>query len=146
MSSPPDPPGGSGPRSLPARFAGEVRRLGAPGEGAGMVVAVSGGLDSAVLLHLLRFSPGLPALEIRAAHFDHRMRSGSGDDAVWVRGLCRAWGVPLHLGEADPPPASEEAAREARYRFLLEVFEEVTRSEASPPLSRRSSASRCSAR
>ncbi|MFC1575609.1 tRNA lysidine(34) synthetase TilS [Gemmatimonadota bacterium] len=115
----------SGTRSLPPRFVGETRRLEAPGEGDGIVVAVSGGLDSVVLLHLLRFSPGLPALDIRAAHFDHRMRPGSPDDAAWVRGLCRAWGVPLHLGEADPPPASEEEAREARYRFLLGVFEEV---------------------
>ena len=91
----------------------------APGDK--LVVALSGGVDSTVLLHLLRFTPSLPPFEILAAHFDHRMRPNSGDDRLWVTGLCRAWGVPLHAGEADPPPTSEEEAREGRYGFLLEV-------------------------
>ena len=59
-------------------------RLGARGRvaaGDRVVVAVSGGLDSLVLLHLLRFAPELPSMELVAAHFDHRMREGSGADA-----------------------------------------------------------------
>ena len=59
-----------------------------------VLVALSGGLDSLVLLHLLRFEEGLPEMRLLAAHFDHRMRSSSGSDAEWVRGLCRAWAVP----------------------------------------------------
>lgn len=46
------------------------------------------------------------------------MRSGSAADAAWVRGLCRAWGVPLTCATADPPPRTEAEARAARYAFL----------------------------
>lgn len=81
-----------------------------------VLVALSGGLDSVCLLHLLRFAPCQPRLA--AAHFDHRMRADSGADAAWVRGLCTAWRVPLTLGVADRPPRSETEARTCRYRFL----------------------------
>src|SRR5690606_8586295 len=80
-----------------------------------VVVALSGGLDSVVLLHLLRFGT---ARTVCAAHFDHAMRSDSGADALWVSGLCRAWGVPLAAARAEDPPRSEAAARELRYAFL----------------------------
>ena len=96
-----------------ARTIGDRRRI---------LVALSGGLDSVVLLHLLRFHL---RREVIAAHFDHAMRTGSGADAQWVRGLCRAWSVPLELGHADDPPASEAAARDVRYAFLLAAAESV---------------------
>jgi tRNA(Ile)-lysidine synthase len=81
-----------------------------------VLVALSGGLDSVCLLHLLRFAPHPP--RVAAAHFDHRMRPDSGSDAAWVRGLCRAWSVPLSAGAADRPPRSETGARTLRYDFL----------------------------
>lgn len=90
-----------------------------------VLVALSGGVDSLVLLHLLRFTGGLPRMNLRAAHFDHGMRPESGEDARWVQGLCRGWQVPLHLGRAQAVPASEEEAREKRYAFLLDVKEET---------------------
>ncbi len=82
-----------------------------------LLIALSGGVDSVVLLRLLRFSAasGYP---LTAAHFDHRMRPESAADAAWVRGLCTAWGVPLRTGEATTSLKSEEAARRARYAFL----------------------------
>jgi tRNA(Ile)-lysidine synthase len=89
-----------------------------PVEGDRVVVAFSGGLDSLVLLHLLRFAPELPRVEPIAAHFDHRMRPESGADARWAADRARGWGVPFEGGEAHTPPASEEAARDARYAFL----------------------------
>lgn len=81
-----------------------------------MLVAVSGGLDSVVLLHLFRFAS--PARRIAAAHFDHGMREDSRADAGWVRGLCRAWAVPLFEERAVQPPRSEADARDRRYEFL----------------------------
>lgn len=81
-----------------------------------VLVALSGGADSVALLHLLRFIA--PPARLAAAHLDHAMRPGSEDDAAWVRGLCRSWGVPLLSGRAAVPPRTEEEARSARYAFL----------------------------
>src|SRR5690606_4697552 len=73
------------------RLRGRRAELGPVQPDAHLLVAVSGGLDSVVLLHLLRFHGG--GRRLTAAHFDHNMRPGSGDDAAWVRGLCAAWRV-----------------------------------------------------
>jgi tRNA(Ile)-lysidine synthase len=100
-----------------ARMAARER----PRDGERVVVAFSGGLDSLVLLHLLRFAPELPRTELIAAHFDHRMRAGSADDARWVAERALGWDVPLEGGAARTPPASEAAARDARYEFLESV-------------------------
>ncbi|HSM03722.1 MAG TPA: tRNA lysidine(34) synthetase TilS [Longimicrobiales bacterium] len=83
------------------------------------VVAVSGGMDSVVLLHALRF--GAPGAPLVAAHLDHAMRPGSRADARWVAGLCRAWDVNLVAERLGAPPGGEAAARKARYRFLSSV-------------------------
>jgi tRNA(Ile)-lysidine synthase len=88
------------------------------------VVAVSGGLDSVVLLNLLRFAATQRA-ELVVAHFDHRMRPGSGEDAEWVSGLAHGWGLDVRVGTAAAPLRSEADARDARYRFLEDVRAEV---------------------
>jgi tRNA(Ile)-lysidine synthase len=93
-------------------------RLAATPRNGPVVVAISGGLDSCALLHLARFGAAEPGREYVAAHFDHAMRPSSRDDARWVAGLCRAWGVPLHVARAPEAPRSEEEARQARYDFL----------------------------
>ena len=104
--------------ALAERFAEHVAARGLLRPGQHVLVALSGGLDSLVLLHLLRFE--LPDLRLRitAAHFDHAMRTGSAADAHWVRGLCRAWDVPLVSARAVVPLRGESAARAARYAFL----------------------------
>lgn len=88
-----------------------------------IVVALSGGMDSSVLLHLLRFSRRGIRPHIVAAHFDHAMRARSAEDARWVRGLCRAWAIELHTTCAETALRSESEARTARYAFLEEVRE-----------------------
>ncbi len=90
-----------------------------------ILVALSGGMDSVTLLHLLRFGGVLPAVPLVAAHFDHRMRPDSRADAEWVRGLTWAWQVPLQFAAAAVPPRGEAAARKARYAFLADVAERV---------------------
>lgn len=114
-------PGGRG--GLADRFARRVISDGLVASGETVVVALSGGLDSSVLLHLLRFTPGLATYRLVAGHFDHGMRPESGEDRRWVRGLCRAWDVPLWIGCAESGLGSEEDAREARYEFLHAVRE-----------------------
>jgi tRNA(Ile)-lysidine synthase len=97
-----------------------LRDESALGSGSKAIVALSGGLDSCVLLHLLRFG-SRPGPSLVAAHYDHAMRAESAADALWVRGLCRAWGVPCVIERAAAAPRSEAAARRARYAFLERV-------------------------
>src|SRR5690348_16932946 len=83
------------------------------------IVAVSGGVDSMVLLNLLAKSKGL---DLIIAHFEHGIRSDSKEDLELVRAAAAHYGLPFvwehgHLG----PNASEAAAREARYTFLRRV-------------------------
>jgi len=104
---------------LAERLEDELHRHARPRPAAaGLLVALSGGLDSTVLLHLLRFELALPEDSLAAAHLDHGMRPSSGADADWVRGLTRAWRVPCRIERLDHAPGSEEEARNARYAFL----------------------------
>lgn len=105
---------------LELRFVQNLRRL-TGGDGFGhLLVAFSGGLDSTVLLHLLRFQTP-PPIRVSAAHFDHRMRASSAEDAAWVRDLCAEWGVELVSGVAEQELRGESAARDVRYAFLRDV-------------------------
>lgn len=103
-------------RTLGRRFLLHVQRTGLLHGDGHVLVALSGGLDSSVLLHLLRFQA--PALRVSAAHFDHALRPDSGADADRVRGLCAAWSVPLYMQRAEVAPVSEADARDVRYAFL----------------------------
>lgn len=85
------------------------------------IVAVSGGVDSVVLLHKL-VSAG--DHEIVVAHFDHGIRPESDADARFVAGLAKQYNLTFEskreeLGEK----ASEAVARERRYAFLRLVAE-----------------------
>jgi len=85
------------------------------------VVAVSGGVDSVVLLDMLAKYEGI---ELVVAHFDHGIREDSASDGEFVRGLADKYDLPyeterIELGEG----ASEAVAREARYNFLRRVQE-----------------------
>lgn len=95
----------------------------------GLCVALSGGLDSTVLLTALvvaRGAGGTPPL--RAIHVDHSLHS---DSALWAEHcatLAAALGVPLEQATVDARPAHgespEAAARGARYRALAERLAE----------------------
>ena len=103
---------------LPDRLAEHLRRTELISPDDAVLVALSGGLDSVTLLHLLRFSLRSMDLRLTAVHVDHGMRPGSAADAAWVRGVCRAWDVPCRVVRLDPAPTSEEGARAGRYRAL----------------------------
>lgn len=80
------------------------------------VVAVSGGVDSIALLHILQGSAGY---QLTVAHFDHGMRRGSRQDRLFVKGLAAHYGLPFVYGEGNlGESASEASARTARYDFL----------------------------
>ena len=112
-------------KGLDRRFTEHLAASGWLAEGTGVVVGVSGGVDSMTLLHLVRFRDGPPGVRLHAAHVDHRMRAGSAGDAARVGEICAEWGVPLHLREAADAVATEAEGRELRYRFFEEVRREI---------------------
>src|SRR5262245_65505802 len=83
-----------------------------------VLIAVSGGLDSVVLLHLLRALRCDLDLQLHVAHLDHRMRDGSALDAAWVTRLCDEWQIACTVSVAPEIPANEEQGRVMRYDFL----------------------------
>src|SRR5688572_24701358 len=109
----------------------EWQRLELPLREAEVVVAVSGGADSTALLLAL---DGLIKakkldLQLTVAHLDHGLRGKLGrDDARWVGQLAKKLGFPSSLGRVDVKKRAgkaadnlEQAARRARYDFLLKV-------------------------
>lgn len=88
-----------------------------------LLLGLSGGLDSRVLLHLLvRVRPSLD-FELSAVHVNHRISPNADSWGVFCAGLCKDAAVPYRIVEIDVPRDSglglEAAAREARYRVLL---------------------------
>lgn len=91
---------------------------------ANYIVAVSGGVDSVVLLDMLAKSDH----GIIVAHVDHGIRGeDSAADARFVQGLAKQYQLPfvktaLRLG----PKASEDQARKGRYEFLFREAEKYS--------------------
>ena len=88
----------------------------------GACVALSGGLDSSVLLHAMAELARAQSFRLRAVHVDHGLQADSGAWAQACREACAAAGIPLQvisLRLQAPRGASlEAAAREARYAAL----------------------------
>ena len=96
------------------------------GAGDRLVVGLSGGVDSQTLTHLLArlraFGDG-PVL--RLVHVDHRLRTGSADDARQVEQIAQKLALPLDVIPVDVDEwraalgqGVEAAARAARYAAL----------------------------
>ena len=83
------------------------------------VVAVSGGVDSMVLLDLLRQQTGVKAV---VAHFDHGIRDDSSEDRKLVQRVAKKHSLPfVHENGKLGIGTSEAHARKARYTFLDRV-------------------------
>lgn len=95
-----------------------------------IVVAVSGGVDSVVLLHLLMRIPDANRPQLVIAHINHQLRAEATAEEVFVRGLAEHYHLPFYLHTwpvaKQPTSGIEEAARNMRYHFLHEVMNETT--------------------
>jgi tRNA(Ile)-lysidine synthase len=94
-----------------------------PAEASGLVVALSGGPDSAALLRAA-VAPGknLRALPLRAVHIDHGLQPAAADFRAACERLCAQLRIPLRIVAIEVPHAHgaslEAAARETRYAAL----------------------------
>jgi len=89
----------------------------------GLVVALSGGADSAALLSVMAaLGAGFRGLPLRAVHIDHGLQAAAAEFREACLNLCEHLGVPLELIRVDvqcePGVSIEAAARDARYAAL----------------------------
>lgn len=84
-----------------------------------LVLAVSGGVDSVVLLDLI--AQAHPKSNITVAHVNHGMRKEAKGDEKFVMELAEKYGLEFVLGNFNLVGKSEAAARKARYDFLEKV-------------------------
>ena len=78
------------------------------------LLAVSGGIDSVVMLHVFKDDKDAVVL-----HFDHGIRSSSAEDCAFVGRLAKKYNLPFVAGHAKlGADCSEELARKKRYEFF----------------------------
>ncbi|MGQ0640312.1 MAG: tRNA lysidine(34) synthetase TilS [Gemmatimonadaceae bacterium] len=103
------------PHAMPASAARALSRANGP-----LVLAISGGLDSMVLLHMAASRPSVTK-RCCVATFDHRTGVHATRAARLVREVARAYGLPVVTGRAQRTGANEAQWREMRWRFLKAV-------------------------
>jgi tRNA(Ile)-lysidine synthase len=95
----------------------------------GIVAAVSGGPDSTALMHLLaRWHAAGSRPPVHVATVDHGLRPEAAEEAAFVAREAAALGLPHRIltWTGDKPRTGiQEAAREARYRLLVDYAHEV---------------------
>lgn len=94
-----------------------------------IILAVSGGVDSIVLLDLMTRLPRRSRPELIIAHFNHHLRKESMEEEAAVKELAESKNLPIYTAdwpvEEHPDSGTETAARNARYRFFKKVMHET---------------------
>lgn len=94
-----------------------------------VVVAVSTGVDSMVLLTLLQRLPVAHRPKLIVAHVDHQLRQQSQVERQFITTYCQQHGLPLEVAvwplAAHPATGIEAAAREFRYAFFERVMKQT---------------------
>jgi tRNA(Ile)-lysidine synthase len=90
--------------------------------GSRILIGLSGGVDSIVLLDLLHRLAARRRLILTALHVNHQLQHGAAAWASFCRRVCREAQVPLRVTKVDVARGNsvEGAARLARYQALLE--------------------------
>ena len=113
--------------NLPERVEHSIRERTLFRRGEKILVAVSGGLDSMVLLHVMAQLAKAHQWKLGVAHFNHQLRGRSSDaDERLVKKAATSLDLPFHAGRGDVKSLSrtngvsiEMAARELRHAFLV---------------------------
>ncbi|MDR1453152.1 MAG: tRNA lysidine(34) synthetase TilS [Candidatus Margulisbacteria bacterium] len=93
-----------------------------------VLAAVSGGVDSVVMLDLLCHLKKTLGFTLAVAHLNHQIRQGAAErDADFVENLAAKYRLPFHLGVKNVPALAaqsglslEDAGRRARYEFFFQ--------------------------
>jgi len=101
--------------NLAARVAAQVCTIVRPRDR--LLVGLSGGVDSVVLLDSLRRIARTLGFRLSALHINHQLSPNAGRWAAFCRSLCRARGIPFRVVKVRVPRGNsvEAAARAARY-------------------------------
>lgn len=109
--------------NLEENFKANLTRLGIPA-GESVLIAVSGGVDSIVLLNLCKKT----GLKPMAAHANFKLRGEESEaDEAFVKATCQALNVPVFAKSLSLKGESSDIqgqARELRYRWFSELLEE----------------------
>lgn len=93
-----------------------------------VIVAVSTGVDSMVLLDLLQHISPKQKPRIVVAHVNHQLRDESEREAAFLERYCHERGISFHLAvwpkKAHPQTGIEAAARTFRYHFFSQIISE----------------------
>ena len=95
-----------------------------------VVAGVSGGADSLCLLFVLLEWAKKAPLSLAVVHVDHGLRQESGEDALYVKELCRRLKLPFYLTRENVKQraemekcSQEEAGRKIRYKAFRRAAE-----------------------
>lgn len=93
-----------------------------------VLIAVSGGVDSMVLLDLMSKIPVSEKPQISIAHVNHQLRDAADDEEKLMQQIAQEYGVPLYIHrwekKLQPETGIEKAARKERYSFFARILSE----------------------
>ena len=90
-----------------------------------VVLALSGGLDSMFLFHLLSTYQEELGIELFLAHVNHKQRPESDNEEHELRKLAEQVGVPIYVANFSGA-FTEASARQFRYEFFRDVMRETS--------------------
>lgn len=91
-----------------------------------LLLAVSGGIDSMVMLHILSSLQQEKKLTLAVAHIEHGLREESKADAEFVEDVARENNLQFYLHKCKNQPSNniEAWGRKERYQFFEQVLSE----------------------
>lgn len=91
-----------------------------------VLLAVSGGVDSMVLAHLMVHLPKRMRPKLSVAHVNHKLREEADDEEKFIQEWAKTQKLPFYSctweQESHPETGIEEAAREFRYAFFRKTM------------------------
>ena len=114
------------------RFLASIRDHALVLRGQHILLGISGGADSMMMMHLLSDLASMLNLQLTVAYLDHDLRDESAEDGLFVKNAAKALGLSFVTDKAVVQDLSEKngislemAAREARYDFFARMAKQT---------------------